>query len=204
VRAERGRLAGATLTILRAYYLAGCPAQKLAPWGSFEEWSRLIRGCLVWVGLPDPIAAHAELRTRADADRVAIEALLCGIERLGEVSVAELIAKADFVLRAALEELCPLRRGEERLCSRRVGAKLAQLRERPFDVIEGKGRRRLVSKVGHGGALRWRVEDISGAAETSHQGAPNGSGDFGDRGDSVPPQRPESPDDFETRDAEVF
>ena len=38
---QRPRLVMAALTIVRAYYEAERPAQKLKPLGSFEEWSRL-------------------------------------------------------------------------------------------------------------------------------------------------------------------
>lgn len=51
---HRSELLSAALTILRAYHLAGRPDQNLPPWGSFVAWSSLIRGALVWAGLPDP------------------------------------------------------------------------------------------------------------------------------------------------------
>lgn len=60
----RSELLGAALTILRAYHLAGRPDQKLAPWGSFPVWSALVRGALVWTGLPDPFLTQQ----RASAD----------------------------------------------------------------------------------------------------------------------------------------
>ena len=39
IEAERPRLAVAALTILRAYFVAGCPSQTGGDWGSFERWS---------------------------------------------------------------------------------------------------------------------------------------------------------------------
>ncbi len=55
VPAHRVRLVAAGLTILRAFVCAGRPGLKrLTPFGSFEEWSDLIRGALVWLGEPDP------------------------------------------------------------------------------------------------------------------------------------------------------
>ena len=44
-RRERGRIIQAALTILRAYFAAGCPDQRLPAWGSFEAWSKL---CLLY------------------------------------------------------------------------------------------------------------------------------------------------------------
>ncbi len=51
---HRSELLSAALTILRAYHVAGRPAQELPAWGSFEAWSDLVRGALVWCGLSDP------------------------------------------------------------------------------------------------------------------------------------------------------
>lgn len=45
---HRVELLGHVLTILRAYHVAERPLHGLTPWGSFEEWSRLIRECVFW------------------------------------------------------------------------------------------------------------------------------------------------------------
>jgi hypothetical protein len=55
VPANRAKLVAAGLTILRAFVCAGRPGlEGLKPYGSFEEWSNLVRGALVWLGEPDP------------------------------------------------------------------------------------------------------------------------------------------------------
>jgi hypothetical protein len=64
VRENRPRLAVAALTILRAYVVAGKPVQSGGVWGSFETWSALVRGSIVWCGLADPL----ETRETAKAD----------------------------------------------------------------------------------------------------------------------------------------
>lgn len=51
---HRAQLLSGALTILRAFHVAGRPAQKLASWGSFSSWSALVRGALVWAGCADP------------------------------------------------------------------------------------------------------------------------------------------------------
>jgi hypothetical protein len=52
---NRVKLVAAGLTILRAFVCAGRPGlDRLKPYGSFEEWSNLVRGALVWLGQPDP------------------------------------------------------------------------------------------------------------------------------------------------------
>lgn len=61
VFADRGRYVAAALTISRAYIVAGCPGQ-LRPLASFEEWSRLVRSALVWLGYADPVETIANAR----------------------------------------------------------------------------------------------------------------------------------------------
>ena len=55
---HRSELLSAALTILRAYHVAGRPPQDLPAWGSFERWSALVRGALVWAGLTDPFVTQ--------------------------------------------------------------------------------------------------------------------------------------------------
>ncbi|MDR6855315.1 hypothetical protein [Variovorax guangxiensis] len=64
--AEGGR-AGyliAALTILRAYISAGMPQQSTSL-GSFERWSGLVRGAILWLGMADPVGTM-ELARKAD------------------------------------------------------------------------------------------------------------------------------------------
>jgi putative DNA primase/helicase len=53
VLADRGKYVAAALIIVRAYVVAGCP-DRPAPLASFEDWSRMVRSALVWLGRPDP------------------------------------------------------------------------------------------------------------------------------------------------------
>ena len=82
VKQNRARLVMAALTMLRGYCAAGMPDQGLKNWGGFDEWSRLIRHCLVWCGLPDPYEAHAELLESADTDRQLKEDLILGLKEV--------------------------------------------------------------------------------------------------------------------------
>jgi hypothetical protein len=76
---NRGRLVTAALRILRAYCVAGRPDQKLRPWGSFQDWSDLVRSALVWAGCSDPGETRIKLREVADSDASALPALLEGL-----------------------------------------------------------------------------------------------------------------------------
>lgn len=54
ILANRGKYIAAALTIARAYAVAGHPDQ-LPALASFEDWSRVVRSALVWLGRPDPV-----------------------------------------------------------------------------------------------------------------------------------------------------
>ncbi|MEK7469277.1 MAG: hypothetical protein AAB074_18030, partial [Planctomycetota bacterium] len=65
VGASRGSLVSAGHTILRAYITEGCPQKPgLSGFGSFEDWSRLVRGALIWIGMEDPRASAAAVEIR--------------------------------------------------------------------------------------------------------------------------------------------
>ncbi|NJM11483.1 MAG: hypothetical protein HC889_06025 [Synechococcaceae cyanobacterium SM1_2_3] len=64
---NRPALAVAALTALRSFVVAGKPPQSLRPFGSFEEWSNLVRSALVWLGEDDPLLTRAGIE---DADPV--------------------------------------------------------------------------------------------------------------------------------------
>ena len=69
----RGELVGAALTILRAYHEAGRPAHGKPPKGSFEAWDHLVRGALIWAGMPDPLDTVQRVRDEGDTDRERLE-----------------------------------------------------------------------------------------------------------------------------------
>jgi putative DNA primase/helicase len=85
----------AGLTVLRAFFLAGCP-QTQTPLGSLEEWSRSVREALIWLGEPDPCRSIEGIR-QEDPERVKVANVLrewhsvCGP---GPIRVQELIDAA--------------------------------------------------------------------------------------------------------------
>lgn len=60
-RERRGEIVAAALTVLRAYVVAGRPAQA-SPLGSFEGWSRTVRDALLWLRSADPVGSMEEAR----------------------------------------------------------------------------------------------------------------------------------------------
>jgi putative DNA primase/helicase len=64
-RSERIRFVRDALIVLLGFYTAGKPVPaSVKPLGSFEQWSSLIRNCLIWLGEPDPCETMD--RTRVD------------------------------------------------------------------------------------------------------------------------------------------
>lgn len=61
ILADRGKYIAAALTIVRAYVEAGCP-NTLPALASFEDWSRIVRSALVWLGRADPLATMEAAR----------------------------------------------------------------------------------------------------------------------------------------------
>jgi hypothetical protein len=115
---ERHRLLPAALTLLRGYVAAGRPDMGLPAWGSYEEWSDLVRSTVAWLGRPDPGDTRGGLDEGADGDGGAVAGLVSGLaellDNLGRPATAseivrELVEKPAIYgpLRTALEELFP-------------------------------------------------------------------------------------------------
>ena len=58
---DRAKYVAAALTIVRAYLTAGAPP-VCGPFGSYVDWSRMVRSPLVWLGEPDPILCMEDVR----------------------------------------------------------------------------------------------------------------------------------------------
>lgn len=85
VRDNRGKLLSAALVILKAYAVAGFPEQKMDAWGSFEDFSRIVRGALRWCGLPDPAETRGELEVESEEGRSEHEQLVLAWEQVQTV-----------------------------------------------------------------------------------------------------------------------
>ncbi len=64
---NRGALACAAPTIIRAFIAAGSPDQGLPPYRLFSEWSHWIRSSLAWLDMPDP---YQSSKIAADSDPI--------------------------------------------------------------------------------------------------------------------------------------
>ena len=79
--ANRATYVAAGLTIMRAYLTAGAP-EVCGPFGSYAEWSTMVRSPLVWLGEPDPVASVD--KTQAEDPELA-ELRGCSISVAGRV-----------------------------------------------------------------------------------------------------------------------
>jgi putative DNA primase/helicase len=73
---ERGAYIAAAIIITRAYMAAGRPeAGKVRPLAGFDEWSKMVREPLIWLGEQDPVKSMEATRA-ADPDRAAAQELV--------------------------------------------------------------------------------------------------------------------------------
>lgn len=151
--ANRATYVAAGLTVMRAYLAAGAP-EVCGPFGSYAEWSIMVRSPLVWLGEPDPVASVD--KTRAD-DPELTELREWFILWLAEFRLDEPYASASFVeaARAApagfnpnpfkefLLRVAGDRNGE--ISTKRLGewlhrhcGRVVQVDDRPYWMVKGR------------------------------------------------------------------
>ena len=78
VLAQRPALVAAGLTLLRGYIVAQRPWPKDITNSRFTDWDRLVRGCLLWLGEPDPFATK-DLVMSTNSARESLDAVIDAI-----------------------------------------------------------------------------------------------------------------------------
>lgn len=129
---NRPRLLAAALTVLRAYIVAGKPKQPIPPYGSFEEWSALVRSALVWLGEADPCLSRASLE-EDDPVMAALHSILpLWHDQIGEriVTTNEVCGSARDDLLIALLEVAAGRRDPDKVDPKRLGKWLMKYKGR--------------------------------------------------------------------------
>jgi hypothetical protein len=165
---HRARLVVDALTLLRAYHIAGRPAQPVPRFGGFSAWRNLVASALVWAGAPDPLGARRGLGGDDDPQRIAEAALVAGWARLcAEHSVTSMTASgaishlyppprrdeppdAHDGLRESIQLLTGARPGFAPGTDR-LGRALQKLKARPL------GGQKLTIDGKTGGSIRWRA-----------------------------------------------
>lgn len=167
VVAHRAELVQAAMTVLRAYTAKGCPNAGQSRWGSFEPWSDLIPGAILFAGGDDPMATRPSLSAQLSDGAAALAIVLRELPRLSDdgLTVRELVhrlyANRDHDagpdgwddLRDALEVWAPTRPG-----SQPDPTKLGRaLRAHSGRVLHG---RKLVAAGANRGVSRWRAVTV--------------------------------------------
>lgn len=163
VKENRAALVHAVLTILRAYQLAGAPAQGGAALGSFEEFARRVRDALMWLGLPDIAKATATGTGAEGAEQSALADVLSAWANhpalsTGEHSAREIAAIAGCAadggaLRDALTAACG-----DRLDTVALGKWLAKHKDQPVAGVIIKGR------LDRTRVMVWRIDGAAALA----------------------------------------
>lgn len=157
VRENRPRLAVAALTILRAYFVAGRPEQPGGVWGSFESWSAVVRGCIVWAGLADPLKTREAAKDQ-DTSGAIVRGLIHGLLEIDEhgdgLTVREIATALEAVenvnrfptMREAVADVATYRGAIDK---ERLGYTLRKYRGR---IAAGW---KIEAVPGHGGVNKW-------------------------------------------------
>lgn len=193
------------MTILYAYCQAGRPSQSLKPWGSFEEWSDLVRQALVWIGMPDPGETREELARSSDREAAALRAVIQGWSEIDAdetgLTAAKLLERLEKspeeyeLLRSAILDLSPAPAGKLP-GARSLGNKLRRVRGR---VVGGKA---IDSRDQHGTSV-WFVADVMQTDAVDHQDAVSGGGSGGS-GWTEPGRALSSPEDVLEKNGSIL
>lgn len=186
IEQNRPRLAVAALTILRAYFVVGTPHQADGEWGSFESWSDIVRGSLVWAGAADPLPTRETALASDDTVRL-LSKLIMGIVEVDQTGTGLTTKEIEYAtfgsdtgtprseaLLEAVTEICG-----ERFNTRKFGRRLRNLSGRVWkgQFIEGKADRT--------GVQRWRIRQanagfagfegsLGGDSQASQESSKNG------------------------------
>jgi hypothetical protein len=162
---DRTRLVSAALTILRAYVVAGRPAQDLETWSDFKAWTKLVPSALVWAGAANPLDARQSAFDAVNDDTPELDPLFEILHTLqGDrpgLTSQQIIdhAKEDDDLRSVLQNLLSNRWESSRTVGeflrKYVGLRLEHLR------LEKAGKNRLK-------AVLWRIRRLAESAESLH------------------------------------
>jgi len=184
----RGLYLAAALTVLRGWLLAKMKAASLpgwgGPWGSFNGWDQVVRGALLFAGLPDPIETKAT-RGAVESETEGLDKLLDGVaEASAQLSggkgvrtsaILEAMAENDEwrrkskdvpvrfrALREAIAKLIPRLRLGELPSEQQLGRLFGKFKDKP------RGGRRLGVKILNG-YVHWVVDAVQPRAPDAAQ-----------------------------------
>lgn len=110
VFANRGTYVAACIIILRAHALAGYPGlEDLKAYNSFDDWNKVVRAALVWLGLKDPVSSLDTVRTEDPQrmERATFVEALCSLFGYGEENakpISQMITEASSLFTDGKED----------------------------------------------------------------------------------------------------
>ncbi|MDV6034400.1 MAG: hypothetical protein F9B45_30770 [Phycisphaera sp. RhM] len=115
------------LIILRAFKISG-ESPSMQKWGGFENWSSLVRGAIIWLGLPDPFAGTLETKDAAQSDDLFGDLLTAlvkaGVTESLSGEICRLAQERDVIgklFHPALHDVLLSACGDKKLTPQRVG-----------------------------------------------------------------------------------
>ena len=180
IESQRPSLAVAALTILRGYFVAGCPVQVKGDWGSFESWSAKIRGAIVWAGGADPLPTRATALAGDDTAAL-LGKLIVGIEQADPSGIGlttKEIQRKTFGSQSDDEDHEALAEAVFEICGEHFNGRQFGRRVRGF-VGRVHGGKFIDDDSAGGGVKRWRVRS-----------AESGFGGFGGSNSPRPDSEP--------------
>ncbi len=174
---NRPQLIAAALTILRGYtaVIDGKPENRvsLASWGSFEGWSDLVRGAIVYAGSADPGETRLQVREESDSEGQSLRSFMWAWEKLDEnnsgMTISEAIKRIDEfsehgfndvnLIRNAFIEFAFSKDGKS-ISARSVGMKLHHFKGR---YIAGKC---FTRKTSDQNSIVWTISSFEGTTGT--------------------------------------
>jgi putative DNA primase/helicase len=100
--ANRAKYLSAAYTVLRAHACAGFPgANGLTPLNGFDDWSRFVRGALVWLDLDDPVSSQFDMLDN-DPEETKLQGVIAAWEKVigvdRAVTTKDLFAKMHAIV----------------------------------------------------------------------------------------------------------
>jgi hypothetical protein len=154
--ANRPELAGAVLTLVRAWYAAGCPAySRGSAMGSFETWDRMVSGILGHAGVHGFLEDAAAQRSESDFTGAMWTAHVAWLREVfgdrefttKDVQAAALRLSDTWEAPPGMEDVA------DKGYNRRLGQQYARHQDRWFE-----GLRLVKSGLGHRSTIRWAVQ----------------------------------------------
>lgn len=169
---DRASYVGAVLTIVIAHASAGYPGfEKCSPMASFSDWSKYVRGALIWLGCTDPCGSMEQARDDDPELSELRELLMAWREEIGDtpslatVEIIEMCGEkhgleedgsSQFKHPLMRDIVTRIAAGRIGIDSRRLGNILAAKSGR---IVQGL-RIEKATTLGRGGAVRWRLRVV--------------------------------------------